>query len=246
MELKTIGTGEILGKYRSACSLIDNNVLIDCGNGLVKTMAEQGIDINEIETVLITHTHADHILDLPFFIFTRAFQSPKKRATIYSPMGTEKMIELICNECLGDVPDIYQTWKENSKVEFCEFETLENQKVANDYYVTAYLVDHGNRKPAYGYTVTKENKTIGFSGDSIYCEGVEKIVQKSNVAVLDMAVPIFSTNRAHMGTDNIELLCKKYNKTIVATHMSEEARQYAKSRNIKNLIIPSDGDTIII
>ena len=36
MKLKLIGTGAITGKERSACSLIDGRILIDCGNGFDK------------------------------------------------------------------------------------------------------------------------------------------------------------------------------------------------------------------
>lgn len=246
MRLKTIGTGAILGKYRSACSLIDDNLLIDCGNGLVKTMIEQGININDIETVLITHTHADHILDLPFFIFTRNFQNPDKKATIYCPKGTEKMVEHICNEYVGDLPDSHVKWKTNGKVEFCEFETLEKHMVANGYYVTSYVVEHGRRKPAYGYTVSKDGKTIGFSGDSEYCESIEKIVENSDVSVLDTISPNDAVHPGHMGVNQIVKLCDKYNKKIVTTHMTEEAREDAISRNISNLIVPSDGDVITV
>ena len=46
MKLKLVGTGAITGKERSACSLVDEKILIDCGNGIVKTLTEQGIDIN--------------------------------------------------------------------------------------------------------------------------------------------------------------------------------------------------------
>lgn len=37
MKLQMIGTGAIGAKERSACSLIDEKILIDCGNGNIKT-----------------------------------------------------------------------------------------------------------------------------------------------------------------------------------------------------------------
>lgn len=48
MRIKTIGTGAISVKQRSACSLIDNKILIDCDNGIVKTLLEQNVDIKEL------------------------------------------------------------------------------------------------------------------------------------------------------------------------------------------------------
>ena len=58
-----IGTGAISVKQRSACSLVDDKILIDCGNGIVKTLLEQDVNINKIDTLLITHLHGDHFLD---------------------------------------------------------------------------------------------------------------------------------------------------------------------------------------
>ena len=53
-------------------------------------------------------------------------------------------------------------------------------------------------------------------------------------------------NEAHMGVNDIEMISKKFNRKIVATHMSKPARELAKDKNIKNLIIPNDGDEIEI
>ena len=38
MKIKTVGTGNIYVADRSACTLIDDHILVDCGNGIVKTL----------------------------------------------------------------------------------------------------------------------------------------------------------------------------------------------------------------
>ena len=50
----------------------------------------------------------------------------------------------------------------------------------------------------------------------------------------------------HMGVHDIEMLSNKYNKKIIPTHMTLEAREYAIKNNINNAIILNDGDTIEI
>ena len=42
MKIKTVGTGNIYVADRSACTLIDDHILVDCGNGIVKTLLQQG------------------------------------------------------------------------------------------------------------------------------------------------------------------------------------------------------------
>lgn len=46
----------------------------------------------------------------------------------------------------------------------------------------------------------------------------------------------------HFVIDDIEIICNKFNKRIIATHMSEQSRKMAIEKNIANLIIPKDGD----
>lgn len=244
MKLRLVGTGAIIGKERSACSLVDGKILIDCGNGIVKTLTEQGIDINNIEAILITHLHADHFLDLPFFILAKNIYKSQKMTRIYCPKGTEKIIEHLSNDYVAGQATAFENWKNNTKVEFIEFDDLKDKEIAEGYYANAYIVEHGEQKPAYGYVIRKENKAIGFSGDSTYCQSIDIIVQNSNIAVLDMSFP--ERNEAHMGIDDIESISNKFNKKIVATHMSNLSRKIAKDKNIKNLIIPNDGDEIEI
>lgn len=244
MKLKLIGTGSIKGEARSACSLIDGKILIDCGNGLLKTLTLQGIDINNIEAILIIHLHADHFFDLPFFLLVKSKFNPHKTTKIYCPKETEKIIEHLCNDYVGGQPNLFDEWKNIANVEFIEFYNLCNEEIVKEYFVNSYLVEHGKKKPAYGYVIRKGDKAVGFSGDSTYCENVKKIIGDSDIAVLDMSNP--KGNEAHMGVEDIEKICNNFNKKIIATHMSNQARQVAKELNIKNLIIPNDGDEIEI
>ena len=45
MKIKMIGTGSISVKERSSCCLIDDRILVDCGNGIVKTLLEQNVEL---------------------------------------------------------------------------------------------------------------------------------------------------------------------------------------------------------
>ena len=54
------------------------------------------------------------------------------------------------------------------------------------------------------------------------------------------------SNNKHMGVHDIQNLVNKYNKKIIATHMSESARQYGNEIKNSKLIIPNDGDEFVI
>ena len=240
MKLKLVGTGAITGLDRSACSLIDSKILIDCGNGLLKTLTAQGVEIMNIEAVFITHLHADHFFDLPFLMLLRFINKANNFLKIYCPKGTEEIIKHLCDDYVAGKPESYNLWKEKGNFEFVEFESLNEKEILDNYYVTSFEVCHGVMRPSYGYVVKYNDKVVGFSGDTTYCSAVEEIVNTSNVAVLDMA--FVETTPVHMGVYDIENICKNNrDKTIVATHMSGKAREVASSKNIKNLVVATDG-----
>lgn len=234
-----IGTGAISVKQRSACCLIDEKILVDCGNGIVKTLLEQNVDINKIDTLLITHLHGDHFLDIPFLIMQRNFNSATNNLNIYCPKGTEEAIAKLIELAYSDISD-WTILRDKTNVKFIEFETLNNQEVIDGYFVDSYKVIHGDFTPAYGYVLKSKDKSIGISGDSCYCDNIDEILRKSDLAVLDMS--FIDSSDKHMGVHDIEELSKRYNKIIISTHMSESARQYALEHNIKNLIVPNDGE----
>ena len=241
MEIKTVGTGAISAKSRSACTLIDSRILVDCGNGIVKTLLEQNIDISKIDTLLITHLHGDHFLDIPLLIMHRSFESITNPLNIYCPFGTEQTVDSIFRLIYPDLKD-WTVLRDKTNVKFIEFDNLDNVEVTDNYFVSSYDVVHGNFKPAFGYVITCKGKSVGLSGDSGYCENIEKINENSDISVLDMS--FLDSLRTHLGVHDIEILSSKFNKKIIPTHMSEPAREYIIERNLENVVVMNDGDTL--
>ena len=88
MNIELVGTGSIGAVQMSASTLIDNKILIDLPNGIVKRLKQTGHNILDIETCLITHLHGDHFLDIPFFMLVKYFQMPTNMPEIICPKGT--------------------------------------------------------------------------------------------------------------------------------------------------------------
>ncbi len=240
MKVRFIGTGSIAGQSRSASTLIDEKILVDCGNGIVKTIPEQYIP--KINVLLITHLHGDHFLDVIFLILLRHFEHMDNDLTIYGPVGTEKVVQQLFNLAYSGI-DQAKVFS-NAKVNFIELSNLQDKEVLPNYYVTSYFVDHGNVS-AYGFTIKHDNSTISFSGDSGYCRGIESMVDVSDAVVLDANFMI--GNEKHMGLDNIEQLAKKHPEVkIIPTHMRDEVRAALQKLQLNNLLVPDDGQEIEI
>jgi ribonuclease BN (tRNA processing enzyme) len=238
MEIRMIGTGSIGARSRSASTLIDNRILIDCGNGIIKTISSYGISVKDIDVILITHLHGDHFLDIPFILFQRIFDDATNELKIYGPIGTKDTLKQLFE--LAYKGSNYEDKLEQANIDIIDYEVLDNDEVLPNYYVTSKEVEHGDFKPAYGFIIKHDNHSIGISGDSSYCPSVIELAKNSDISILDTT--FISGNLKHMGLDNIETLIYTYHKRIIPTHMDDLTRLEIQKRNIDNLILLNDGD----
>ncbi len=96
MRFTTLGTGTIsLSPARSCAGYLletpDVRLLVDCGSGITRRLAELGASWQTITHVAITHFHIDHHGDLPSLIFAwkYGFLPPRSAPVdIIGPVGT--------------------------------------------------------------------------------------------------------------------------------------------------------------
>ena len=162
MRLTTLGTGTISLNTRRACAghLVEAGaarVLLDCGSGVARRMAELGADWWSITHVAITHFHADHIVDLPTLIFAwRHGRIPAREAPleIIGPAGTAGLVERFA-EAVGPWltrPGFPLTIREiapDETLAIGEGVTLGARKVPHTDESVAYSVAHGGRRVVY-------------------------------------------------------------------------------------------------
>lgn len=74
-----------------------NGILIDCGEGTQIALAEADVNTNRINTLLITHFHADHISGFPGLMLSLAnFQKTSPLYIFTPPSGKEIIQKLSC------------------------------------------------------------------------------------------------------------------------------------------------------
>ena len=166
------------------------------------------------------------------------FNHDKTKVNVICPYGTTKKIQKLFR--LG-FPYDFRKVMNSINIEFIEHKGRNNIVLDDNIHIQSINVKHGAMKPCFGYIININSKSVGFSGDSIYCNAIDKIVEASDVSVLDMSLKE-KGNKYHMGFLDIKEICKKYpNKRIVATHMHNSTREIALNNPIKNLIIPTEN-----
>ncbi|HJQ18726.1 MAG TPA: MBL fold metallo-hydrolase [Gemmatimonadaceae bacterium] len=101
MRLTVLGTGTIAFSAQRSCSsyYVESGrakILMDCGAGTTRRLAELAIPWQSITHVALTHFHIDHHQDLPSILFAWKYgQLPPRSAPIdiIGPVGTQSLLE---------------------------------------------------------------------------------------------------------------------------------------------------------
>ncbi len=236
MKIQLIGTGTIADISNNASILINDHIVFDMPNGNLKAMIRQNIDILKIDTLIISHTHADHCFDAPFLLwYKKDYYKPghKLSTKIVTDEITRNTVETLIRL------SYFSSAREVEK-EFIDAKDVNYTKICGDVEISNEPMEHKDIKFANGYIIKDKNVSIGLTGDTSYCEGVRKIASKVDYLICDMTLEM--GNDSHIGIDNIIELLKVYpNLKIIPIHMHDKTREEAKKLNLDNLFIYEDG-----
>ena len=237
MKVRLLGTGAIYSKYNCASELIDDKILVDVGNGVLKELRKVNYDLSKLKMIIITHLHADHYADLPALILNLEVEKNLKPIYIVGPKGLKENLIELCHIYYQDFFDKFF----EEKIKFIEIlPETKSIEIFNDYDIKVQQVNHCNIE-SYGYII---NNKIGITGDTCICKEVLNIFENSEIVITDISM-IEGTNY-HMGIDDIETIRKTYKNKIIATHLRDDTREELKKRCLKDVIIKEDGVEMII
>jgi ribonuclease Z len=151
-------------------------LLFDCGRGATFRLVEAGFRPGEIDKVFLTHLHSDHIVSLPDLLLTPwAMEGRKTPFQVWGPPGTQSMMEKLLEAFAFDIHmrrDVDEKFpKEGIQVvstEVSEGVVYDKSGVK----VSAFVVDHGPVKPAFGYHVDFGGHSVVMSGDTRMSENL--------------------------------------------------------------------------
>ena len=99
MRLTLLGTGSALPsptrlQTGAIVERAGDTLLVDCGSGITRRLAQATIDYREVDTVLLTHTHLDHVADLPTLAKARLLEG-HEAFTVVGPQGTRDVCDAL-------------------------------------------------------------------------------------------------------------------------------------------------------
>lgn len=118
-----------------------HNILIDSGEGTQVAIRKQGWSFKDIDLILFTHFHADHIGGLPGLLLSIANSERIEPVTIVGPAGLQRVVKNLCT-ITGQLPFL---------IHFIELEETQQELYFGDFRVNAFKLFH--RVTCYGYSI---------------------------------------------------------------------------------------------
>jgi ribonuclease Z len=178
----TLGTGSPqLGSGRmpvaNAVIAGDELLLIDAGEGASRTMGELRLPVERLTGVFITHWHSDHFAGLGQVLNQSWNADRRHEVQVYGPEGVERVMDGLERMYRDDI-----RYRSAGEVESNDPAVALGTPVTvsvprggppspvferNGVVVRAFHVDHGHVRPALGYRVEYNGRSVVFSGDTV-------------------------------------------------------------------------------
>ncbi|RPI05165.1 MAG: MBL fold metallo-hydrolase [Ignavibacteriae bacterium] len=152
-------------------------LLFDCGRGSTLRMQQLGLRPRDVTSMFLTHLHSDHIVGIPDQWLTGWQGERTEPFRIWGPTGTKEMMHNLEKAYQVDIHFRIDYGNRDSKGGTVLAEDITEGVVyeKDGVKVTAFLVDHGPVvKPALGYRIDYQGRSVAISGDTRFCENLIK------------------------------------------------------------------------
>jgi len=219
--------------------------VVDIGDGSNQNLRSWNIDFRNIEAVLITHLHSDHIADLPG-LHQNAWVVGERNSKlkVFGPEGVDQLTQgiemayahdyVFRNEHHGDaVAPLEYAGFDTSVIDLNDPVIFDNGELK----ITAFKVVHEPIDPALGFKFEYKGRSLVITGDTSYTQSV--IDNSMNVDVL------FHEAQANHMLAVIENLQRSLGMDLLATVLDDittyhttliEAAEVANKANVKKLV----------
>ncbi len=169
-------------------------ILVDAGRGATQRLfAIGGRDLlSRLDLVLLTHLHSDHVVGLPDLWLTGWLFGRARALSLKGPEGTAALMAHLEKAFEFDVKtrrDLDERLPgAGAAIDAKDILPEAILEIAG-VKVTAFAVDHGPVKPAYGYRIDYAGKSVVLSGDTRVSENLVAHAKGCDVLVHEVVAP---------------------------------------------------------
>jgi ribonuclease Z len=197
MELVLLGTGcpSVDLDRHGPANLVDAGpgarVLIDCGSGVTHRLLEAGCMGRDIDALLLTHLHSDHIVDLFQLIISSWHQGRDRPQRVFGPPGTRKFVHDLMELW---TPELDQRTAHEKRPSAAALTVQVEEIAGGDVLqfgaidVSVVAVNHLPVKHAFGFVFEGPNSRLAISGDTTYCPDLIDAAQGCDILLHEVLI----------------------------------------------------------
>jgi len=187
------------------------NLMVDCGPGALRRLAQAGVSPKHLDALLLTHYHTDHCADVAALLFAlrSPHLSPRPPLRIYGAPGLRRL-----------VAKLTEAWPWLQPREGLVLELIEVSPGTFDVggvEVTAVPIRHTAQ--SLGYRLRGDTGALALSGDADTCDELVELARDCDVFVCDTATPDGHKLEGHLTPGLAGGYAQRANvRTLVLTH----------------------------
>jgi ribonuclease Z len=172
--------------------------LIDSGAGSTDNISRLGLPTSQLDGLLLTHFHSDHIAEIYEVNLNSWVQGRPQPLTIYGPQGVDEVVNGMNASYRQD--RIYRTGHHGEDLLPPALGVLEYKTIApgvifenGDLKISAYVAEHPPIEPAVGYRFDYRGRSVVVSGDGNVNDDTLSIVDGADLLLHDaLSIPTVS------------------------------------------------------
>lgn len=166
-------------------------VLVDCGSGVTQRLLAAGTPGRDLDALLLTHLHSDHLVDLFQLVISSWHQGRERPLPVYGPPGTGRYVEGLM--ALWE-PELAQRIAHEKRPSTAALEVAVTEIAAGETLafggltVSVVEVDHRPVRHAYGFVFEGGGKRLAISGDTRRCPALIEAARGADLLVHEVFV----------------------------------------------------------
>jgi ribonuclease BN (tRNA processing enzyme) len=222
----TLGTGTVALSPSRSCSgyLLEADelqLLIDCGSGITRRLAELGRSWQTITHVALTHFHIDHHGDLPTLIFAlRRGMSPARTAPleIIGPAGTIALMDRLAAA--------YGEWVTSPGFPLTVREISPDVAIELPASVRLSCLEVPHTAESVAYSMERGSRRVVYTGDTGVSDTLAAWARDCSLLVCECSLPQSMSIREHLTPEQCgELAAATAPKHLALTHFYPPVEQ---------------------
>jgi ribonuclease BN (tRNA processing enzyme) len=169
----------------------EQSILMDSGSGTLAKMLRAGVTYKEVDAVLYSHIHPDHVADLVPLIFACKYhEDPRTRdLRVLGGRGFRAYFE--------GLKSVYGNWIEPETFRIHIQEVVSDEVEIGGLRITTIPIEHAPQ--SVGYRVTSpQGRTVVYSGDTDYCPNIVELARGADLLILECSFPEGQKIKGHL------------------------------------------------